>query len=147
MPIIKSAKKRMRQTETRTKRLRPYRTRMLTMIKNIIKWVQSGEVKKAEDSLNETYNAIDTAVKKKILHKNTAGRKKSLIMKTVTKAGGKTPAKKSVKASAPVKKAAVKKTPAKTPVKKSTPKAKASTTTKAATKKPTAAKKASAKKS
>jgi small subunit ribosomal protein S20 len=139
MPILKSAKKRMKQTETRTKRLRPYRTRMLTLVKNIIKWVQSGEVKKAEDSLQETYSAIDTAVKKKILHKNTASRKKSLVMKSVTKAGGKAPAKKVEKAKAPAKKAPTKKT---TPAKKpATTKPKATAAKKAAATKKAPAKK------
>jgi small subunit ribosomal protein S20 len=93
MPIIKSAKKRMKQTEERTTRLRPYKTRMLTMVKNILKWAKSGEIEKAEKSLSETYQSIDTALKKKILHKNTAGRKKSLVQRSVTNAKKSTPAK------------------------------------------------------
>ena len=137
MPIIKSAKKRMKQTEERTTRLRPYKTRMFTMVKNILKWVKSGEVEKAEKSLSETYQSIDTALKKKILHKNTAGRKKSLVQRSVSNAKKAQPKKATTKtteiknekkAASPktepkkvVKKTAIKKTTAKkTTVKKAT---------------------------
>lgn len=83
MPIIKSAKKRVKQAEVRRERNRQYKTRMLTMVKNIINWVKSGDVEKAKTFLPEAQKAIDTAAKKNIIHKNTAARKKSRVAKAI----------------------------------------------------------------
>ncbi len=83
MPIIKSAKKRVKQAEARQSRNRGYKTRMLTLIKNIINFVKGGEVEKAKAIFNDAQNAIDTAAKKNIIHKNNANRKKSLIARAI----------------------------------------------------------------
>lgn len=83
MPIIKSAKKRARQTIVKSAQNKHFKTRMLTMVKNIISWVQGGEIEKAKEHFDEAQKAIDTAAKKNIIHKNTAARKKSRIAKAI----------------------------------------------------------------
>ena len=83
MPVIKSSKKRAKQTIVRTNRRKEFKTKMLTMVKNIIKWVQSGDTEKAKEHFDEAQKAIDTAAKKNIIHKKTAARKKSRIAKAI----------------------------------------------------------------
>ncbi len=85
MPIIKSAKKRAKQTIARTKRLKSFRTRCLTVVKNIENLVTCGKTEEAKKKVPEAYKIIDTATKKNIIHKNTASRKKSLVQRLVNK--------------------------------------------------------------
>lgn len=103
MPIIKSAKKRARQNIVRKERLKPFRTRMLTLIKSILNLTQQGKVDQAKVILKDAYQAIDTATKKNIIHKNTADRKKSLVQKTISRAEANAPKKTETKTSAPKK--------------------------------------------
>jgi len=86
MPIIKSAQKRERQNIKRRTRLKPFKSKMLTFVKNIIKIVQEGDLEKAKKLIPTTYSAIDTAVKKNIIHKNTASRRKSLVQRAINSA-------------------------------------------------------------
>lgn len=79
MPIIKSAKKRATLSETYRVRNLGYKTRMMTMVKNILKWVKEGALDKAKHHFDEAQKAIDLAAKKNIIHKNNAARKKSQI--------------------------------------------------------------------
>lgn len=79
MPIIKSAKKRATLSETYRERNLGYKTRMMTMIKNIIKWVSEGNIDKAKHHFDEAQKSIDLAAKRNIIHKNNAARKKSRI--------------------------------------------------------------------
>ena len=78
MPIIKSAKKKMRQDKRRRKINLRYD---LLMTKAIAK------VKKAKDKtglkklVSLAYAAIDKAVKKKLIHKNKAAHLKSMVSK------------------------------------------------------------------
>lgn len=74
MPNIKSAKKRVRIAEENRKRNKSIRTR----IKNITRKLrEEKDPKKAEELLKVAYSAVDKAVKKGVLHKNTAARKKA----------------------------------------------------------------------
>jgi small subunit ribosomal protein S20 len=126
MPIIKSAKKRVKQTEKRTLALRPFRTRMQTLYKNMKKWFDASDKEKMEAHFSEAVQAIDVAAKKNIIHKNNASRKKSTITKFYTALFGKdakvAPCKTEEKKASvkTAEKAPAKKTPAKkdTPVKK-----------------------------
>lgn len=86
MPIIKSAKKRAKLSEVFRERNLSYKTRMLTMIKNIIKWVKDGDVEKAKHHFDEAQQAIDMAAKRNIIHKNNAARKKSRIALAIASA-------------------------------------------------------------
>lgn len=83
MPIIKSAVKRARQSLVRHARLLPYKTRMKTMIKKAQEAAKNGgDVKKA---ISEAFTAIDVAAKKKLIHRNTADRRKSLLSRLLPK--------------------------------------------------------------
>jgi small subunit ribosomal protein S20 len=124
MPIIKSAQKRVRTARKATIRNLKVKRTMKSAIKALDKVVNSGK-KSASDEYNEAASAIDTAVKKGIIHKNKAARQKSRLAKQMKKAGVSTAGsskKTSVKKPA-AKKSPAKKTAAKKPAaKKSAPK-------------------------
>ena len=88
MPNHKSAKKRMRQNETRRKINRSNRSRMRTAVKNLRAEISSGDKAKANELLSQTVSTIDKAVQKGVLHKNAAARYKSRL--TVGAAGSAT---------------------------------------------------------
>ncbi len=76
----KSAKKRIRQNETRRLRNKA----ALHEIKTLIKKVRSAETKEeAEKLLRQAISRIDTNVTKGRLHKNTAARRKSQLTRYV----------------------------------------------------------------
>ena len=107
MPIIKSAIKRMRQESTRRDRNRSTKEELKKRSKALDRAVAAGDATKATDAQNALVSQLDKMVKKNLLKKNTAARRKSAVSARV-KALGATPAKK-----APAKKPATKKTPAK----------------------------------
>ncbi len=80
MPIIKSAKKRMKQAEAR----KVYNTRVKNSVKSQAKVVnaqiQAGDVKNNAE-LIKAISELDRAVKKGVLHKKTADRRKSRLTK------------------------------------------------------------------
>lgn len=132
MPIIKSAIKRMKQTAKR-------RERNVGIKKDIKGAVKAFMAKPSAQGLSAAQSELDTAVKKGLLKKATASRRKAGLAKTAKEAGVKMPAGSSKK-TAP--KAAAK-TAAKPAAKPTT--AKKATATKPAAAKP-AAKKPAAKK-
>ncbi|MEN9561713.1 MAG: hypothetical protein RIQ56_986 [Candidatus Parcubacteria bacterium] len=83
MPIIESAIKRARQNVKRRARLLPYRTHMKTMMRSLNDLVKAGKKSEAVTILPKVYKAIDMAMKKNIIHRNTAARKKSLVARLV----------------------------------------------------------------
>ena len=136
MPIIKSAIKRMHQTAKR-------RARNVTTKKNLKGAVKAFMLKPTAAGLQAAQSELDTAVKKNVLKKNTASRRKAQLSRIAKDAGVKTApaaAKKTVAKAAP--KAAAKpvaKTAAKPAVKKAAP-AKKPVAKKAPAKKPAAKK-------
>jgi len=128
MPIIKSAVKRAKQTIKR-------RERNVGLKRDIKEAVKELMAKPTAATLSKAQSTIDTAVKKNLIEKNTAARRKSNLSKFAKEAGVKL---------APAKPAAPAKTTAAKPAVKK-PAAKATTTKKAPAKKP-AAKKPAAKK-
>lgn len=84
MPIIKSAKKRAKQALVRRDRNFNVRTALKKGIRNLTDSVKAGEKKAAEGFLQKAYKVIDMATKKKILHRNTAARRKSSLAKMVS---------------------------------------------------------------
>lgn len=76
----KSAKKRIRQSETRRLRNRYKKVRMRTMIKQLQSTTDQGEAAKM---LPEVISVIDKNAKVNILHKNTAGNMKSKLTRYV----------------------------------------------------------------
>lgn len=83
MPLIKSAKKRMKQAEVRRQRNYPVRSSMKTHMKKVLVLAKEGKKEEAEKLLPVTYKIIDTAAKKNIIHSNNADRKKSRLARTV----------------------------------------------------------------
>lgn len=142
MPIIKSAIKRVKQATQR-------RERNIGLKKNIKAAVKSFTIKPSAEGLAKVQSEIDTAVKKKLIKKTTAARRKAQYAKIAKEAGVKlSTAKKSTAAKTPAKKPTAKKPATKaTTTKKPATKAAAAKkpATKAPAKKP-AAKKTAAKK-
>ena len=123
MPIIKSAIKRAKQTVVR-------RERNVATKRALKDAVKAFNAKPTAATLSTAQSAIDTAVKKNVLNKNTASRRKALLAKHAKEAGvkltstkkaapkaaaAKTAAKPATKAAA---KPAAKKAPAKKPAAK-----------------------------
>ena len=84
MPIIKSAKKKVRQAKRHFERNKATRTMVKTYIKKIVTLAKTNQ-EDAKKLLPKAYKIIDTASKKNILHKNNAARKKSLLARVVAR--------------------------------------------------------------
>ncbi|TES92759.1 MAG: 30S ribosomal protein S20 [Candidatus Cloacimonadota bacterium] len=80
MPIIKSAKKRLRQNEKRRLRNKSVKSYLKTIAKKV---KSAKEKEEAKSILNEVYKAYDMAVSKGVIHKNNAARHKSRLTKFV----------------------------------------------------------------
>lgn len=114
MPIIKSAIKRMKQTIKRRERNVGIKRDIKTAVKAFL-------AKPTSEGLSAAQSEIDTAVKKKLIAKNTAARRKSQLSKVAKEAGVKlASAKKTAKPAEkkPVAVTARKETLAKAPAKK-----------------------------
>jgi small subunit ribosomal protein S20 len=79
MPIIQSAIKRARQNIVRRERRVPYKSQMKTYVRQFMDLMKEGKASEAQTLLPKVQKSIDMAVKKHILHKNTASRKKSRL--------------------------------------------------------------------
>ena len=112
MPIIKSAIKRAKQTLKR-------RERNISIKKDIKTAVKAFSAEPSTKTLAAAQSEIDTAVKKGLIKKNTAARRKSALSKIAKKAGVTLEAATKKPAAKPAaKKTAVKKAPAKKPAAK-----------------------------
>ena len=134
MPIIKSAIKRMKQTIKRNERNVGIKRDIKGATKDFL-------ANPTSEGLSKAHSELDTAVKKKLLKKNTVARRKAQLAKVAKDAGVKlTPS----KAKTSTAKATPKATAAKKPVAKTTaakkPAAKTAAAKKAPAKKPTAKK-------
>ena len=135
MPIIKSAKKRVRVSAKANDRNKDTKLTLRTAMKSFVDAIKNG--KNVSEAQSSVQSALDTAVKKGIIHKNKAARKKAQLAKAANASGAKPVAKAKVAKAAPVKKAAVKAAP----VKKAAPKAAAKPVAKKAVAKKAPAKK------
>jgi small subunit ribosomal protein S20 len=79
MPNHKSAKKRVRQNEKRRTINRSNRSSLRTQIKKLRTALDGNDTNQSQELLNPTISAIDKAVNKGLLHKNTAARYKSRL--------------------------------------------------------------------
>jgi ribosomal protein S20 len=117
MPIIKSAKKRVKTTKKATIRNARSKRTLKAAVKSFTKALGTS---KSADAHKKAQSAIDKAVKKNLMHKNKAARKQRQLAAAAKKAGSKmTP-----KVKKTVAKAAPKKAVAKKPVAKKKPAAK-----------------------
>ena len=117
MPIIKSAKKRDKQTRTATVRNAKTKRSLRDSLKVFSKKPSASTKSKAESNL-------DKAAKKGLIHKNKVARKKRQLAKAAKANGVKPTATKKAapKKAATAKKVAAKKAPAKKPAAKKTTK-------------------------
>jgi small subunit ribosomal protein S20 len=116
MPIIKSAKKRVKVSNKATVRNAKTKRTLREAVKAFTTAVAGGKASEVEAAHKKANSAIDTAAKKNVLHKNKAARKKAQLSAAVKKAGVKSTAKAAPKKAAA--KPAAKKAPAKKPAAK-----------------------------
>ena len=79
MPNIKSAKKRVLVTETKTLQNKMLKSELKTLIKKFDAAVESGDKAAATEAYKVAVKKIDKAVGKSIIAKNTSNRKKSKL--------------------------------------------------------------------
>lgn len=84
MPNIKSAEKRVDVIEKRTLRNAPIKTAVKTSVRKFEEALTAAP-DAAKEKLTKAVEAIDKAVTKGVLHKNTAARKKSRLAKKFNK--------------------------------------------------------------
>jgi small subunit ribosomal protein S20 len=83
---IQSAKKRIRQTATRTKHNRVYRSAARTHIKRTRQLIADGNLDEAEASALMAYKTLDKAARRRIIHPRNAARRKGRLMASLAKA-------------------------------------------------------------
>ena len=115
MPIIKSAKKRVKLAAKANARNNRTRRNMREAIKAFNKALETGKAAEVAKFQKAAISSIDTAAKKNVIHKNKAARQKARLA-AQAKAAGIKPAKTATKKVAT--KPAAKKTPAKRPAAK-----------------------------
>ena len=81
LPNIKSAKKRVLITETKTLQNKMFKTALKTAMKKYEAAVAAGDVALAQETYKAAVKKIDMAVTRGIIHKNAAARKKSQFTK------------------------------------------------------------------
>ena len=83
MPNIKSAKKRVKVTETKTLQNKMFRSQMKTVVKKYEAAVAAGDIATAQVLYKAAVKKIDVAASKGIIHKNCAAHKKSAFTKAL----------------------------------------------------------------
>lgn len=85
MANIKSAKKRIKVTETKTLRNKAIKSRVKTAVKKVDAAVAAGDKELAKANLQFAISEIDKATTKGVYHKNTSSRKISRLTLAVNK--------------------------------------------------------------
>ena len=83
MANIKSAKKRILVTATRTARNKSIRSAVKTSVKKVEAAITANDKEAAQAALKTAISQISKATSKGVYHKNTAGRKISRLTKAV----------------------------------------------------------------
>jgi small subunit ribosomal protein S20 len=86
MANIKSAAKRARQAEVRTTRNRSTLHKLKTLSRSSNSAFQAKDKKSAADKVRELSSALDRAVKRGTIHRNTANRRKSALARKLAAA-------------------------------------------------------------
>ncbi len=81
MPILHAAYKSIKVIKRKATRNQAVRSRLKTETKKFIDLVASKKMDEAKKQLNTLISGLDRASSKGIIHKNTASRKKSRLMK------------------------------------------------------------------
>ena len=85
MPNTKSAKKRLRQTETRRARNKALKSAVRRQMRKVRDAVKGGEIEKAEDEFRLAAKKLDRAGASRIMHPNTTARYKSRLQHLIKK--------------------------------------------------------------
>lgn len=85
MPIIKSAKKALRQNIKRQVKNKACKQKVKTLLKQARTLTANKKQEEARDSLPAIYKALDKAAKIGVIKPNTAARKKSRIASLISK--------------------------------------------------------------
>ena len=83
MPNTVSAKKRLRQNETRRARNRVGRSALRTQLRKVREAIASKEVEKSETEFRALVKKLDRAASKNMIHDNAAARTKSRLSKAI----------------------------------------------------------------
>ncbi len=83
MPIIKSQKKSVRQSQRRKLFNDRRRRAMREAVKTVRTFIAGKDAQSANEALPSAYKAIDKAVKRGVIKKNTGARKKSRLNKAI----------------------------------------------------------------
>lgn len=83
MPNIKSAIKRVKTSEGRKVQNTTVRSSMRTAVKKVEAAISNNDGAAAKEVLTSAASKLDKAASKGLIHKNTAARKKSRLMKKV----------------------------------------------------------------
>lgn len=84
MPIIKSAKKALRQSQKRRLKNTKKKKKLRESLKKIKKLISEKKIKEAKLLLPQTYKLLDKAAKTNLIKENIAARTKSRITKLIT---------------------------------------------------------------
>ncbi|MBU0635055.1 MAG: 30S ribosomal protein S20 [Candidatus Omnitrophica bacterium] len=85
MPSRKAALKDLHQSKKKTQRNIIFKKLLKKAEKKISALISKKDVEKIKTEINNFFSQVDKAVSRKILHKNTAARKKSRVMKKIKK--------------------------------------------------------------
>ncbi len=85
MANIKSAKKRIKVTKTKTERNKVQKSKIKMLTKNINSLVKGGKTDEAKKMMIDATKAIDMAASKGVFHKNNAARKVGRLQKAINK--------------------------------------------------------------
>ena len=86
MPKSKTAQSVARSSERKRQRNRSIKSTTKTAIIRAEKLIQSNELETAQAAIIEASSILDKAAKKKVIHPNTASRRKSRLTKKLNKA-------------------------------------------------------------
>jgi small subunit ribosomal protein S20 len=84
MANIKSAEKRILITRVRAQRNAAYKSMMKTAVRRYETALKGGDTDEAKQALIKAVKMIDKIASKGVIHKNTAGRKKSRLSKRLS---------------------------------------------------------------
>jgi small subunit ribosomal protein S20 len=88
VPRTKTAERAAREAEAKRQRNRSVKSSTKTYIDKAQEMIAGGDASKAKVAVKEAISKVDKAVKSNIIHPNTAGHRKSMLMRKLNKAFG-----------------------------------------------------------
>lgn len=83
MPNTTTAKKALRQNHKRRLQNRSQRSALRTLVRKLREVAASGDAAAAETALRQVFKKLDQAADKHLIHKNTAARTKSRLVRLI----------------------------------------------------------------